>query len=338
VRLRPSRTGRRNQRIHRFEVLVEVVQWQVGFVGDVQLVDRQLAGDHHGDLGRFDGERIDVQAIELASIDVDEAGLDVGEFGSEAFADAGFQAFHFAVGEVEEVAGAAGRIEDAQGGEALQEFEQAPGGARRVDGVGPGIDDRRLDDLHDVGWEGEVSAEGVALFLAQRMLEERAENLGGDFRPVGVAGFADLGQLVFDRELDGGGHGEQAAVEVADAFEAAAGIAGGIVHRLEERMEEVVSLGGGLTVFDDVGDGVLGQQPDVLGKKGNEQLEDETLAGLEGDVTGLELGVEQGQAIGGLAGDGFAVIGEDRGLVGGEEKGQRAPAVGEFPDRELVLG
>src|SRR5688572_29820514 len=47
-----TRSNCRDQGIHCFEVRVEIVQRQVRLVGDVQLVDGELAADHHADLGQ----------------------------------------------------------------------------------------------------------------------------------------------------------------------------------------------------------------------------------------------------------------------------------------------
>ena len=46
----------------------------------------------------------------------------------------------------------------------------------------------------------------------------------------------------------------------------------------------------------------------------------------------------QGELVGGLAGDGFAVVAELGGFVGREEERERAPAVGELGELDLVLG
>ena len=44
------------------EIAVKVIERE-GRLGNVQLVDGQFAGDHHGDLGDFDGEREDIEAV-----------------------------------------------------------------------------------------------------------------------------------------------------------------------------------------------------------------------------------------------------------------------------------
>ncbi len=113
-----------------------------------------------------------------------------------AFDDAGFEAFEFAVGEVEEVAGAAGGVEDRIRVHALEQFGEALEGFGVLDLLRPGVDDRRLDDLHDVDGGGEVGAVGVAGFFSQRVLEEGAEDFRADLGPVGLGGFLELVQFV----------------------------------------------------------------------------------------------------------------------------------------------
>jgi hypothetical protein len=156
----------REQRISDEGVPIEVVQRQ-RLLGDVKLVNGQLARDHHGDLGDFDGERVDVQAVEVLGAEETEADLarlgTAGELGVNALVNAGFEALEGAVGDVEEVAAAAGGIEHAEMVEAVQELVQPGEGLRALDLLGPGRDDRRLDDLHDFDGAGEVDAEGAAL-------------------------------------------------------------------------------------------------------------------------------------------------------------------------------
>ena len=63
-----------NQGVADAEVGVEVVERQ-GVFGDVQFVDGQLAGDHHRHLGEFDGEGLDVHAVEVLGGDEAEGAL-----------------------------------------------------------------------------------------------------------------------------------------------------------------------------------------------------------------------------------------------------------------------
>ena len=176
----------REQGVGGDEILVEVVQRQ-GRLGDVQFVNGQFAGDHHGDFGDFDGEGLDVQAVEvLRAEETQHALARLGAAGKllHPLDNARFEALEFAVGDVEEVAGAAGGVEHAEMMQAVAEFDEALEGLGAVDLLAPRLDDGRPDDLHDVGRAGEVRAEGVALVVVHRVLEEGAENFGLHFGPV----------------------------------------------------------------------------------------------------------------------------------------------------------
>ncbi len=103
--------------------------------------------------------------------------------------------FQFAVGDVEEVAGTAGRVEHAEVMHAVAQFVQALECLRIFNLLAPRLDDRRPDNFHDVGRAGEMRAEGMAFFVVHRMLEERAENFGLNFGPVERGGFAEQDEV-----------------------------------------------------------------------------------------------------------------------------------------------
>src|SRR5665213_195758 len=58
----------RQQRIAGSKVLIQIVQRQVLLIPDMQLVYRQLAGDHERDFRQFHRKRVDVHAEELAKV------------------------------------------------------------------------------------------------------------------------------------------------------------------------------------------------------------------------------------------------------------------------------
>ncbi len=143
----------REQGVGGDEILVEVVEGQGG-LGDVEFVDGQFAGDHHGDFGEFDGEGEDVHAENFWAVTrLSSAGRVRRGWGirCKALEDSDFEALEFAVGEVEEVAGAAGGVEHAEVGEAFEEVGELFEGFGGFDLLGPGFDDGGADDLHDVG-------------------------------------------------------------------------------------------------------------------------------------------------------------------------------------------
>lgn len=148
-----------------------------------------------------------------------------------------------------------------------------------------------------------MGAECVALFGVHGMLEDGAEDVGGDVGPIIFHSALKLTNLIVE-QFDGGGLGEDAAVEIGDGFEstAAGAVFGG--HCVEETAEEVEGLGRVGAFFYQVGDEVLRQEADVLGEEGDEHLEDEALGKLGADLFSLgEFGVAGGEFVGGLARD-----------------------------------
>ena len=330
-----------DERIGGLEVGVEVVQGQ-GRLLDVQLVDRELARDHERDLGQLDGEGVDVDAIELTGGDEREQTLalvlGLGD-GVHCLEELGLDAFELAVGEIEEVARAAGRVEDAVVLEPVVESVEIADGLGALgcafDQSFPRIGDGGLDDLEDVQLAGEVSAKGVALVLIHGMLEDRAEDLGADAGPVGVGGVfeaLDLGHLQFNSR----GLGEESAVEVVDALVPPARDAPGGVHRFEETAQQVVGGFRRCALIEQAGEEVAFEQPDVLGEEGDEELEREPLCGLVFDAPRHEAVENEGEMVGGLTSDGFVVVAEDGCFVGGEEECQRAEAFGELVERDPI--
>ena len=153
-----------NERVGGDEVGVEVVEGQGAF-GDVELVNRQLAGNHHRNFGDLDGQRVDVESVEV--LHAEEADLTLLRFGAagkfvDAFDEASFKALEFAVGDVKEVAGATRGIEHAEIMESFAEFAEAFQSLGGFDLFAPRVNDRRPDDLHDVDGAGVVRAERAA--------------------------------------------------------------------------------------------------------------------------------------------------------------------------------
>ena len=130
----------------------------------------EAAGEHEGDFGRLDRVLVDIYAEEVLGRDAGGE-ADFGELafvlGEEAQEEALFEFPQGAVGDEEEVAGAAGGVEDAELAEFLEQGQQVGGGPGGGDAFVPGPDDGGADDLLDVGFVGEMGAQGVAFFLAE---------------------------------------------------------------------------------------------------------------------------------------------------------------------------
>jgi len=162
------------------DVRIEIVKRQGLFI-DVQFVDRQFVRQRQRDLGEFDGEGHDVEAVELLAGDEAERLLLplalAGGFG-DAFDKFGFEAFEFSVGDVQEVARAAGGIEHLERVQALLEGAELRKIFRLRDRGAPRMDDGGADDLHDVGGRGVMPAVLVSLGVVHGVLEDGAEDVG----------------------------------------------------------------------------------------------------------------------------------------------------------------
>jgi hypothetical protein len=166
--------------------------------------------DHFGDGG---GARVDFEAEELVRVNGEafdfEALLRVAQLG-EGVEDFAFETLHVFERDVEEVAGAAGGVEDAGGAQFVVPGADEVGGILELAFVGEeqggglgvvpisaqGLDDGGQDEAVDVGARGVVGTEVVAFERVEGTFEQGAEDGGFDFGPVGAAGFEQQVDLV----------------------------------------------------------------------------------------------------------------------------------------------
>ena len=121
-----------------------------------------------------------------------------------------------------------------------------------------------------------MRAEGVAV-LAPSNARRACRRCRADLRPVALGGVAWSWASSSASSSIAGGLGEEAAVEIADALVAAAGVPPSVVHRVEQAAEEVVAVGGLFAVVEQAAEQVSREQADVLGEEGDERLKDEPL-------------------------------------------------------------
>jgi len=248
------------------------VEFSEGFRnGHVHLV----VGQPERGLGDAGGEFLDFDAVKLVDVD---AG-DVADFKAEGelvavegAEDVEFEGAEFAVGHNEEIAAAAGGVEEAEARDAVVKFVEvglsfAGGGGLGEDFGQLGaevVEEEGVDDAADVFLGGVVGAFGAAFAGFHDALKERAEDAGGDARPVKAAaleeGDAVRGGGVGEVEA----FGEEAAVDVGEGAvvggEVRGARGGGGVEHLEEAGEafaEVGAVAGG--VFNEAGEGVPGE-------------------------------------------------------------------------------
>ncbi len=172
-----------------------------------------------------------------------EEGIDVEEslvvFAVEGFYHVEFEEAEFAVGDDEEVAAAAGGVEEFEGGEFVVEGGEFSG--LGFDGFEFGaevVEEEGADELHDVAFGGVVGADLTAFLGLHGGLEELAEDGGGDFGPLEAGaieeGFAlaggEFGELEF--------FGEELAVDVGEGGEVGGEIGRALVGGFVEDLEE----------------------------------------------------------------------------------------------------
>ena len=286
--------------------------------------------DEFGDCG---GAGVEFEAKELVRVDgvtfETTQNILAAEVG-EDFEDFAFEAFYEFEGDVKEVAGAAGGIEDAGFTERVVEgadggdgffgvilgFEAFDGG-QHVGPVGAeGFDDGGDDEAFDVGAGGVVGAEAAAFGLVEGLFEEGAEDGGIDLAPVvggGLSEFADF--LAAERE-NGAGF-EEFAVEAADLGFDGVGEAAGI-HGFPELADEAGEVvGGGFAALEEVAEGGFGEEADILGEHGEEAAHE-------------EVGGDFGRVAGGFEGfgDGGEAFGDGAGDAGGAAGGVEGAGVG----------
>ena len=259
-----------------------------------------------------------------------EAGLAVAEF-VERVEHFAFQALEVLQGHVQEVAGAAGRVEHAYAAQAVVEAAQfgggfvglALGGERQGGGLGVApFGAQRFDHggQHqplDVGARGVVGAELVALARLQRAFEQGAEDGGFDVLPVGAGGLEQQPQLL-PVERQGVGRLEQLAVEAQHVAGEHGGKAAGVhvAPELGEHAHGDVGLVG--VAGEQVAEAVGREQADVFGEHG-EQAAHQELGDAVGGVAGVfEAAGEFGELRGDRAGDA-------RGLAAGIERERVEP-------------
>ncbi|OQC59302.1 MAG: hypothetical protein BWX54_00677 [Verrucomicrobia bacterium ADurb.Bin018] len=297
------------------------------FFGEVAV--HEVVHEPHGDFGDAGGPFVNFDAVELVDVHAGEVGnvhdaLGIAVEGGE---DVVFDGADFAVGNDEEVAAAAGGVEEGQAGQFV--VQALEGGA-----VGAGfgalglevIEKEGANDFENVGFGGVVSADLPAGARLHDALKKRAEHGGGDARPVEPGGgqqrVAHGAVEVCQRQRIG----KQAAVDVRQAGE-------GFIQRalavLNRRVEGVEKFGDGGAEAFAVGGGFLNQevkgavveQAGVVGEQAKEQADQKQLAVVVGIAGVFESVGQPRHQVGGLdvhrgfGGEGVLLIAGNEGEV-----------------------
>ena len=208
------------------------------------------------------------------------------------------------------------------------------------------VEEERVDDLVDVPDGGVVHASLAALVVAEGLLHQRAEDDGADGAPVEPVagreqGFAyQVGELW---NLDA--FGEQAAVDVREAFEVVLQILVALVERGVQDVEQVddgAAQVRGVVAFDVLAERVAGVESGVLGVQAEHEAHGQHgeavvafrvvgIVVLRGERV-VQVRDEQARVLGQL------LLDHDAGMLAAEDRFQGAQVFAEVLQRELVHG
>ena len=155
------------------------------------------------------------------------------------------QGAQFPVGDDEEVAATAGRVEELHGAQALPEGEQRGAPAPVLPGGDPAelgaevVEEERLDDLQDVPFGGVVGALFPPFDRVHDGLEERAEDRRGDLRPVEPAGVEERPAHGAVEGRNGQRAPKEVAVDMGEARQVLVERGVPVFHRRVEHLEEL---------------------------------------------------------------------------------------------------
>jgi hypothetical protein len=274
------------------------------------------------------GARVEFKPEELVGI-YGEAGMFEGLLGLskgiEGFEDFAFESLHVFESDVKEVSGAAGGVEDAGVAELFVEGAggfDCGGSVAGVDvlgddgeGIAPvvaeGLDEGGDNEALDVGAGSVVGSEGMALVGVEGAFQEGSEDGGFYVAPAGVGGFDQEVELI-EREGQGGGGFEEAAVELEDVAAEDGGEAT-FVHGLPESLGHIGEVDYFVPqAFEEVEPTALGKETHVFGE-GGEDASREEFGDLFWGVLEFEVTGEYGEFGCDFAGD---FRGDSRGVEG----------------------
>ncbi len=156
---------------------------------------------------------------------------------------------HFLIGDDEEIAGAAGRVEHPDPRHAPAQVEQRAGiVARLLEARAQVVEEQRIKHFQDIRNAGVVHAQRAALLVLGDRLDHRAENVGVDLRPVEAADVEEIGARDAAEARHIQAAGKQPAVHIGEGVGPArqpggGAIAGLGVHGAEQRADHLMGVG-----------------------------------------------------------------------------------------------
>ena len=250
-------------------------------------------------------ELVDVDADELVHVHAALAGVALQRGGGAQHVQ--LQQAQFAVADDEEVAAAAGGVEEGERAQLLVKVEQAVAVALGLVEFGAQfIEEQRADELEDVLFTRVVRAQVAACLGVHDALEQAAEDGGADGRPVERAG-VEQGLARGGVEV---GNGqllvEQAAVDVGKSVQllvkvAVAGGLGRVEHleQLRQARAGVAAVGRG-ALFDEGAKALRGEDGRVVGEQAEQQAHQQHFERVAGVAAFLQRVVQAAHALGGL--------------------------------------
>lgn len=154
-----------------------------------ELVDRELVAHPQGHARKRDREPLDLDPLHVREREVQAQRTLIAQTLATAQLDlalvqAPLKPAQFAVGDIKEVPGAAGRVEHHVVEEVVLRRDRLLVRGEVLDPVFPRLDDRRLNDLLDVRLVRVVGAEPPLLIVTEAALEQRAEDRRLDVLPL----------------------------------------------------------------------------------------------------------------------------------------------------------
>ena len=172
----------------------QIDEGQRGLV-EGQLLDGEAVSHPQRDAGERDREGVDLDATDVLQREEDVQPRSVRQTGRNSkfrlsFMQAPLDPPQLSIGEVEEVARAARRVEHHVAHEVGLRALGLAVGREVLDALAPRPHDGRKDDLLQLGVVGVVSSELPLLIVSKRALQERPEDLWLDLTPVERGSFA----------------------------------------------------------------------------------------------------------------------------------------------------
>lgn len=191
------------------------------------------------------------------------------------------------VGDDEEIAGAAGGVENADFGEPFEELPEPSrlesGGEKFVEKF---IQKKRLNDLHDIRHARVMHTQPAALLGIDNGLNHRPKNVGIDVFPLQTAAF-EQNTAAFCRKNGGSKpSAKQPAIDIREGGEVIGQVGSGVFGRVKGFKKAVEVLGevaavGIRVAFDGVGELVFfGKNLGVFGKEAEKKAREKDVEGV----------------------------------------------------------